>query len=56
MTQRDKDPIEENLSRITNKYFPNLALWDADPNCKHEEVSQPGGGVKCIKCNGWFCF
>lgn len=31
-------------------------LFDADPNCKHEVVSAPGGGVKCKKCSGWFCF
>lgn len=31
-------------------------LWDADPNCKHEVVSAPGGGAKCRKCKGWFCF
>jgi hypothetical protein len=31
-------------------------LWDADPNCKHEVVDAPGGGVKCRKCGGWFCF
>ena len=30
-------------------------LWDADPDCKHEVISAPGGGVKCTKCKGWYC-
>lgn len=31
-------------------------LWDADPNCVHDEQPQSGGGVKCSKCGGWFCY
>ena len=31
-------------------------LWDADPKCKHDIKPQPGGGVKCTKCSGWYCF
>lgn len=31
-------------------------LWDADPNCKHEVKPALGGGVKCTKCRGWFCY
>jgi hypothetical protein len=31
-------------------------LLDADPNCKHNVVNAPGGGVKCTKCHGWFCY
>jgi len=31
-------------------------LFNADPNCKHEVVGAPGGGVKCRKCKGWFCY
>jgi len=31
-------------------------LYNADPNCKHEIISASGGGIKCVKCNGWFCF
>ena len=31
-------------------------LWDANPNCKHKIINASGGGVKCIKCGGWFCF
>jgi len=31
-------------------------LFDADPDCEHEIVDAHGGGVKCTKCTGWFCF
>lgn len=31
-------------------------LYDADPNCDHVIVNAPGGGVKCEKCSGWFCY
>lgn len=31
-------------------------LYDADPNCMHEIVDAPGGGVRCEKCGGWFCY
>ena len=31
-------------------------LWDAEPDCDHEIVSASGGGIKCTKCGGWFCY
>ena len=31
-------------------------LWDALPGCTHDIQAQPGGGIRCTKCNGWFCF
>ena len=31
-------------------------LWDADPDCNHEVVDAPGGGIVCTKCGGWFCW
>jgi len=31
-------------------------LWDADPNCKHNIICNPGGGIKCTKCKGWVVF
>jgi hypothetical protein len=31
-------------------------LWEADPDCKHDIQCAPGGGVKCTKCRGWFCY
>lgn len=31
-------------------------LHDADPNCVHDVQPARGGGVKCTKCLGWFCY
>lgn len=31
-------------------------LWNADPNCKHRIECASGGGVRCVKCGGWFCY
>lgn len=31
-------------------------LWHADPDCEHNVVGVSGGGVKCTKCSGWFCY
>lgn len=31
-------------------------LWEANPNCVHDIQPAPGGGVKCTKCPGWFCY
>ena len=36
-------------------YTERRGLCNADPNCKHEVYSASGGGVKCIKCGGWYC-
>jgi len=35
---------------------PEPELWDADPNCDHDEQPASGGGVRCTKCKGWFCY
>ena len=34
----------------------NVELFDADENCEHEIIGKPEGGIKCIKCHGWFCY
>lgn len=31
-------------------------LYHADPNCHHDIRPQLAGGVKCVKCGGWFCY
>ena len=31
-------------------------IWDAAEGCDGEVVSAPGGGIRCNKCSGWFCF
>jgi hypothetical protein len=31
-------------------------LWDADDNCEHDIYHPSGGGIKCRKCGGWYCY
>jgi len=38
------------------KFWWEDTLYDADENCEHDTKPVSGGGVKCMKCNGWFCF
>lgn len=30
-------------------------LWGAEVGCEHEIQLANGGGIKCVKCGGWFC-
>ncbi len=32
------------------------ALWAGDDDCVHDVAHAPGGGVRCTKCPGWFCY
>lgn len=32
-----------------------IKLYDADEDCRHRIEGAQGGGVKCVKCFGWFC-
>ena len=38
---------------VMNNISP-IELFNADPNCEHNVVCAPCGGVKCTKCSGWF--
>ncbi len=38
------------------RFWLEWLLYDADENCEHDEQPALGGGVKCVKCGGWFCF
>ena len=31
-------------------------LWNGDLNCLHIVKEASGGGRKCIRCGGWFCY
>jgi len=46
------EPKEEKFDKLG----PDDVLWEADDNCDHEIVYPPGGGMKCRKCRGWFCY
>lgn len=49
------ETVKEFYDHITAEY-DKQELWEADPNCVHDIQSAPGGGVKCTKCRGWFCY
>lgn len=49
VSHRLKDGV---LTELPNEF----ELYNADPDCLHDEHPAPGGGVKCSKCRGWFCF
>jgi hypothetical protein len=44
------------VNEIVEPIWTTEDLLNADPNCKHVVVDALGGGVKCTKCTGWFCF
>lgn len=45
-------PVQQGAVKLPKE---TMELWDADPNCDHDEQPAPGGGVKCSKCGGRFC-
>lgn len=49
---------DKNGKKISRKFVESLEgyiLYDADPNCDHEQDTRNINGVKCIHCNGWYC-
>ena len=38
------------------QFMNKSELYNADPNCDHHVVDGQGGGVRCTKCPGWFCY
>lgn len=53
----DVEVEAERVAHRDRNLLPNYdgALYDADPNCKHE-VEVKNSGVGCRKCRGWFCY
>ena len=52
----EKDWILLHTAKPTNPPVYNHDLLGGDPNCEHNVVAAAGGGVKCTKCPGWFCY
>lgn len=48
-----------NIKKVDNIVTKDISsaypLYDADPDCVHE-IERQWSGVKCRKCNGWFCY
>lgn len=47
--------LEEMSRGLSGDNMPS-DLFDADPQCAHHIVGAIGGGIKCTKCAGWFCY
>ena len=49
------DPMCRDVQASTDRWD---VIWNATPGCDGRIVSNfyGGGGVKCTKCKGWFCF
>jgi len=48
--------LNEHIDENDRLSYKTDELYNADPECDHHIVSAPGGGVKCNKCAGWFCY
>lgn len=49
-------PRAEPIALPGGETFPSDLLYDEDPECDHDIRDAPGGGIKCSKCPGWFCY
>lgn len=49
-TPKQSERSETSVFRLSDN------LWGADPDCDHDIEYPSGGGVRCKKCSGWFCF
>lgn len=56
-TLQQLSPIERDVNGQPVNTTPDNELWGSDPTCVHDIRCAPfGGGVKCTKCDGWFCY
>lgn len=53
--QESKLPFDRDICK---EYQKKWELFEADEDCDGEIYSNfyGGGGVKCTKCRGWFCY
>ena len=55
MDKPENIPERDDEGNLVNTN-PFNELWESDPKCIHHIVDMPGGGIRCTKCLGWFCF
>ena len=41
--------------RLDNSHY-DYRLYNAKSDCDHYVTYASGGGVRCLKCPGWFCY
>lgn len=52
----EKDAFPQKDSEVFLYENPNEVLYGGKPGCNHRIVACLSGGVRCTRCNGWFCF
>ena len=52
----EADEPDDDKDNVSELIYTTDDLYNANPECNHHVVSVPGGGVKCNKCDGWFCY
>jgi len=50
-----KDVNEDRTCKKCGTHTDDTDLFDGDPDCKHEN-DECSSGVRCVKCDGWFCY
>lgn len=60
ITQNLSDELEilteEELREQKRERDTNTYLINGDADCEHDIEPKSGGGIHCLKCDGWFCY
>ncbi len=54
LTPVQRDEID--WSAVSSAQPGETELWGADEKCVHWIRPAHGGGIRCRRCGGWFCF
>lgn len=54
LTPAQRDEID--WSAVSSAQPGETELFSADPDCLHWVKGAPGGGIRCRRCGGWFCW
>lgn len=47
---------EDHWDQVTPAEYHSEHLYGSDDKCAHNIACANGGGIKCTKCGGWFCY
>lgn len=56
ISQTEENFVEKDDEGNEYNTNPHNELWESDPKCLHHITLPTGGGIRCSKCGGWFCF
>ena len=54
LTPAQRDEID--WTAVNSAQPGEIELWGADEKCVHWIRPAHGGGIRCRRCGGWFCF